>query len=393
MFSPIGNQSEFKNNQLPRTEEADARYSNPDNDPRGAWTSISYLNQATVEQRPNLAYDIKNPNTGKIIKNDVKAWKYEKSTHNLHVEENKIWWGSNGESETPRLKLFLSEISNGLIPHNWWPHIEVGHTDEATKESNLIFGSENGFSTPKPERLLQRILTLATNPGDLVLDSFAGSGTTGAVAHKMRRRWIMIELLDTAYSHIHPRLVKVVDGSDQGGISKSVEWSGGGGFRFYELAPSLIKKDKYDQWVISDQYNPEMLAQAICKHMGFVYAPTDDYWNHGYSSERDFIFVTTQTMHYEDLQYLADSIGDNRSLLVCCGAFLARPNQFANLTLKKIPKVILESCDWSHDDYSLKTRTCRCAPRPACSMGRGDDAKTKICPSPCSGQYRFAIME
>ncbi|MCX8500233.1 MAG: site-specific DNA-methyltransferase [Alphaproteobacteria bacterium] len=250
---------------------------------------------------------------------------------------------------------FLSELQNDGTPSpTFWTHSDAGHNGDARAEIKE-FNAENPFATPKPERLLKRILEIATNPGDLVLDSFAGSGTTGAVAHKMRRRWIMIELLDTAYSHIHPRLKQVVDGSDQGGISKAVEWSGGGGFRFYELAPSLIKKDKYDQWVISDQYNPEMLAESICKHMGFTYAPTDEYWNHGYSSERDFIFVTTQTMHYEDLQYLSETIGDSRSLLVCCGAFLARPNQFANLTLKKIPKVILDNCDWSHDDYSLKT--------------------------------------
>ncbi|WP_375628416.1 DNA methyltransferase [Bartonella sp. TT67HLJMS] len=127
-----------------------------------------------------------------------------------------------------------------------WPYIEVGHNQDAKKEVK-VFNSDNVFTTPKPERLMERIIQLATNPGDLILDSFAGSGTTGSVAHKMGRKWIMIELGEHCHTHIIPRLKQVIDGTDQGGISKSVNWQGGGGFRYYRLTPSLLQKDPWGQ--------------------------------------------------------------------------------------------------------------------------------------------------
>ncbi|MCA1175769.1 MULTISPECIES: site-specific DNA-methyltransferase [unclassified Pantoea] len=290
----------FVNNLLPRTADSIARYKNPDNDPRGPWKSVDYLNQATPEKRPNLCYDITNPNTGEIIKNTKKAWKYDRETHRRHVEESRIWWGVNGTNSTPAVKLFLSEVRDGMTPHNWWPHDEVGHTDEAKKEIIQLFGRQDIFDTPKPERLIQRILTIATNPGDLVLDSFAGSGTTGAVAQKIGRRWIMVELGDHCETHIVPRLKKVIDGTDQGGISKSVNWQGGGSFRYLRLAPSLLQKDEWGNWVINKEYNAEMLSAAMCKHMGFMYAPSEtQFWNHGFSTETDFIYVTTGALAYD----------------------------------------------------------------------------------------------
>ena len=182
----------FKNNLLPRTEESAARYANPDNDPRGPWKAVDYLNQASPEKRKNLCYDILNPNTGTVIKNTSKAWKYDPETHRKHVAENRIWWGRNGTNTAPALKLFLAEVRDGMTPHNWWPHEEVGHTDESKKEMISLYGSTNVFDTPKPERLLHRIMQIATNEGDIVLDSFLGSGTTAAVAQKMGRRFIGI---------------------------------------------------------------------------------------------------------------------------------------------------------------------------------------------------------
>ena len=218
--------------------------------------------------------------------------------------------------------------------------------------------NEGGVEFPKgkkPEALIKRCLELATNPSDLVLDSFAGSGTTGAVAHKMGRRWIMVELGEHCHTHIIPRLHKVIDGTDQGGISKAVNWKGGGGFRYYRLAPSLMEKDKWGNWVICKEYNSAMLAEAVCKLEGFVYAPSDAvYWQHGHSTEADFIYVTTQNLSHEQLQALSDEVGSNRSLLVCCSAFRGRPDAFPNLTVKKIPNAVLSRCEWGHDDYSLK---------------------------------------
>ncbi len=205
----------------------------------------------------------------------------------------------------------------------------------------------------KPERLIRRCLALATMPGDLVLDSFAGSGTTGAVAHKMGRRWIMIELGEHCHTHIIPRLQKVVDGTDQGGVSKAMNWQGGGGFRYYTLAPSLLQQDRWGQWVINKAYNAEMLAQALCKLEGFTYAPSDaHYWQHGYSTERDFIYATTANLNHEQLQQLSDEVGSERSLLVLCTAFRGKAD-YSNLTVKKIPKQVLSRCEWEHDDYSL----------------------------------------
>ena len=300
------------NNLLPRSDEAANRYSNPDNDFRGPWKAVDYLNQATVEQRKNLVYEIVNPFTGDVVRNRIKAWKYDRGTHQTPVDEKRLWWGLKGENSVPALKLFLSEVREGMTPHNWWPHTEVGHTDEAKKESIALFGPESVFDTPKPERLLNRILSLATNERDIVLDSFGGSGTTGAVAHKMRRRWIMVELGEHCTTHIVPRLRGVIDGTDHGGITKAVDWKGGGGFQFYELAPSLLEKDKWGREVISKEYNPAMLAQALCKLEGFTYAPSSDvYWQHGHSSESDFLYVTTQTLGPEELGALSDDVGES----------------------------------------------------------------------------------
>ncbi len=214
-------------------------------------------------------------------------------------------------------------------------------------------GKITDFSHEKHEDLLERIIRWSTEPGDIVLDSFAGSGTTGAVAHKMGRRWIMIELGEHCHTHIMPRLQKVIDGEDQGGISKTVNWKGGGGFRYYKLAPSLLEQDRWGNWIINKAYNAEMLAEAACKISGFTYAPSDSqWWKHGYSSENDFIYVTTQNLSPQQLQDLSDEVG-SASLLIYCSAFRANGNEFSNLTVKKIPKALLHYCEWGHDDYSL----------------------------------------
>ena len=216
---------------------------------------------------------------------------------------------------------------------------------------------EGGVSFPsgkKPEALLRRIIEMITDEGDIVLDSFAGSGTTAAVAHKLKRRWITVEVGAHAETHIIPRLKTVVDGSDPAGITGIVNWQGGGGFRYYKVAPSLLEQDAWGRWVVNKDYNPEMLTEAICKLEGFTYAPSDTaFWQQGYSTESDFIYVTTQTLSLEQLQALSDDIGQDRTLLVCCSAFRCKADRFPNLTLKKIPKMVLSRCEWGHDDYSL----------------------------------------
>lgn len=206
---------------------------------------------------------------------------------------------------------------------------------------------------------------MATEPGDVVLDSFAGSGTTGAVAHKLARRWIMVELGEHAESHILPRLRKVMDGDDEGGITDAAQWVGGGGFRFYRLAPSMLERDRWGNWVVSKEYNPAMLAEAMCRHMGFTYAPSHDpaeYWKHGNSTERDFIYVTTQAVTHIMLAALSNEVGPARHLLVCCKAFNGKADAFDNLTIKKIPNAVLANCEWGRDDYSLKIAATTEAP-------------------------------
>jgi len=352
----------FANNLLPRSQESIDRYSNPDDDPRGPWKAVDYLNQATPKQRRNLCYDIVNPNTGEVIKNTRKAWKYEPDAHRVHVAENRLWWGRDGRNSVPALKLFLSEVRAGMTPHNWWPHDEVGHTDEAKKEQMVLI-PDDPFGTPKPERLLKRIIEITTDPGDIVLDSFAGSGTTGAVAHKMSRRWIMVELGEHCHTHIIPRMWKVIDSEDRGGISDAAGWKGGGGFRYYRLGPSLIVEDEWGNPVINPEFNALMLAEAMCKLEGFVFDPNSEvYWQQGRSSESDFIYVTTQMMTKEMLAKISDEVGPSRSLLICCGAFRCDVTQFENLTVKKIPKAVLKKCEWGHDDYSLEIKNLPAAP-------------------------------
>jgi adenine-specific DNA-methyltransferase len=240
--------------------------------------------------------------------------------------------------------------------------------------------NEGGIGFPKgkkPEALIKRCLDLATNPGDLVLDSFAGSGTTGAVAHKMGLRWIMVELGEHCHTHIIPRLTRVIDGTDQSGITKAVRWRGGGGFRYYRLAPSLLEKDKWGNWVINKTYNAPMLAEALCRLEGFAYSPSDSiYWQHGYSTERDFIYVTTANLTHEQLQQLSDEVGPERSLLVLCTAFRGR-GEYPNLTVKKIPKQVLSRCEWGHDDYSLRVENLpKAPPKPGQLSLFGDEVKS-----------------
>jgi adenine-specific DNA-methyltransferase len=182
----------------------------------------------------------------------------------------------------------------------------------------------------------------------------------------MGRRWIMVELGEHCHTHIIPRLKKVIDGEDKGGITEAVGWKGGGGFRYYRLAPSLITQDKWGNPVINKEFNAAMLAEAVCKLEGFVYAPSEtEYWLHGQATESAFIYVTTQRLTHEQLQQLSDEVGENRSLLVCCAAFNGKPEAYPNLTLKKIPKAVLSRCEWSHDDYSLKVENLPKAPQPS----------------------------
>ena len=209
-------------------------------------------------------------------------------------------------------------------------------------------------SGKKPEALLEIILTHFSNEGEVVLDSFLGSGSTAAVAHKMNRKYIGIEMGEHAYSHDYVRLKNIVDQKDKTGVSKNHSWKSSG-FKFYELASSLLNKDQYDNWVISKEYNANMLAAAMAKQEGFSYSPnTDNYWKQGFSSEQDFIYTTTQFVTVELLDQLNDQLQEGDSLLICAKKFQPEcANRFGNISLKKIPQMLLGKCEFAKADYSL----------------------------------------
>jgi adenine-specific DNA-methyltransferase len=207
----------------------------------------------------------------------------------------------------------------------------------------------------KPEKLIKRCIEISTCPGDFVLDSFLGSGTTAAVALKMNRKWIGIEYGEHCHTHCIPRLQKVCDGTDQGGISEAVDWKGGGGFKYYYLAPSLLQQDKYGNWVINPEYNGNMLSSAMAKQEGFRFQPDEQmYWKQGKSTEKDFIYTTTQFMTVESLDRIHEEMQDGESLLICCKSFSkACEGRFININIKKIPKMLLGRCEFGKEDYSL----------------------------------------
>lgn len=221
-------------NALPRSTEMDERFKNPDNDPRGPWSATDLTR---AEHRDRDYWGLVTPSGKTVYPAKGRSWSRPKENIEKLVADGRLWFGPNG-TNLPRLKKFLSEMDGGLTPQSIWLHGEVGNNQEAKKEI-LQLDAETVFDTPKPERLLQRVVHLATIPGDLVLDSFLGSGTTAAVAHKMGRRWIGIEMGEHATTHCTPRLQKVIDG-EQGGISAAVGWQGGGGFQLLQLGAPLF---------------------------------------------------------------------------------------------------------------------------------------------------------
>ena len=320
--------------------------------------------------RPSMYFPIKGPDGVDVypVHDDGQEARWamgQKGVDEL-VAKGELVWKQRESNGVTRWVPYTREYAPDS-PSRPWPTIwsDLDTTRQTKAHQKVVFGDIQQFDTPKPENLISRILGISTQPGDLVLDSFAGSGTTGATAHKMGRRWIMVELGEHCHSHIIPRLKKVINGDDKGGITDVVGWQGGGGFRYYRLAPSLLQQDRWGNWVINKEYNAEMLAAAICKLEGFTYAPNDaHYWQHGYSTELDFIYVTTQTLNADQLQALSDEVGEERSLLVCCAAYRGSADRFANLTLKKIPKMVLSKCEWGHDDYSLNVENLPMQQKP-----------------------------
>lgn len=251
---------------LEREAKHNKHYTNPDNDPRGAWNSITFTGNKNKSERPNLYYPVINPNTGEeIYPPENLTWRYSQDKAAELMANRRFYWGKTGTSKSPRIKQFLTD-AKPVTPRSVWGYDDAGHTQMAMLEQRAFGGKP--FGTPKPELLLKKILSIATRKGDLVLDSFLGSGTTAAVAHKMSRRYIGIEMGDHAVTHCVPRLRKVIEG-EQGGISKSQNWKGGGGFRFYRLGPPVFTED--------GQIQPDIRFPVLAAHIWF--AETGQPWN------------------------------------------------------------------------------------------------------------------
>lgn len=348
------NKDSFKatRNLVPMSEEQAKVYKNPNNDPRGRWRTIPITAQAG-HATPAQFYTIVTPSGKKFDPPPGNCWRYTKETYEQLVSEGRIYFGKNGDAQPTTIR-YLSEVP-GVAPWTWWPSDEVGHTDAAKKEILALFGKENIFDTPKPETLLERIIHIASNPGDLVLDSFLGSGTTAAVAHKMGRRYIGIEMGDHAYTHCKVRLDKVIADEDRGGITRSQNWHGGGGYRFYELAPTLINEDAFGEAVINPDYDADQLAASVALHEGFTYQPdSDTFWKQAVGNENSYLFTTTHHLTVAYLDGIASAMSDGEYLVIACRSFdKGLDKVYKSITVKKIPQMLLDRCEFGKSDYNL----------------------------------------
>lgn len=230
-----------------------------------------------------------------------------------------------------------------------WKHGEIPKADIAN-EGGVYFPRSK-----KPEQLLRRIIEMSTEPGDIVLDSFLGSGTTAAVAHKLGRRYIGIEMGEHAYTHCKARLDAVINGTDSLGITKSIDWQGGGGYRFFELAPSLINRDPFDEYVINGEYDADMLAAAVALHEGFRYQPDSKlFWKQSVGNESSYLFVTTRHLNSTYLDSIKDTMEDGEYLIIACRSFDSGLDKaYGNIAIKKIPQMLLSRCEFGKADYNL----------------------------------------
>jgi adenine-specific DNA-methyltransferase len=313
-------------------EETYTKYFNNVFRKTNAQTSIrSRVNEAVKDSYDLLSIEYK-PSTGKN-RNEI--------TTKYFIKSDLVVWLSDTAIVKKNIVFKLEKIGTLWDDLSW---------TGIAKEGGVKFNSGK-----KPETLIKRILEMATSPGELVLDSFLGSGTTAAVAHKMERRWIGIEMGEQAYTHCKVRLDKVIDGTDQGGISKAVNWKGGGSYRFYELAPTLIKKDSFGQEIINPEYNAEMLASAVAKHEGYFFNPHENiYWKQSKTNENSYLFVTTRHLSRELMESISQSMAEGEFLLIVCRSYDATAEKsFKNIKVKKIPQTLLKNCEFDVENYNL----------------------------------------
>lgn len=338
-------------NLLPRNETQLGRFRNPDNDPRGAWRQgdDGTAKSGTEKQR----FEVTLP-SGRVVRPPRgRFWAFSPETLENARTEGRAYFGADGD-RLPIIKRYLSEVRDGVAPRTWWSADEVGTNQEAKRDHlRKLLPEIEPFATPKPEGLVARAISISTQPGDIVLDSFAGSGTTGATAHKMGRKWIMVELGQHCHTHIIPRMKKVIEGDDPYGVTDKYGWHGGGGFRYYRLAETLLVRDAdlstnhHPVYVINPRYDRKLLIRSICKIEGFRYR--NEGRLHGISSENRFLHVTTQLLTQQYLDSLSADISETQSLLVYCTRSKRKLIVPDNIDIKKIPRDLLAKCDFEED--------------------------------------------
>jgi adenine-specific DNA-methyltransferase len=341
VYSPLGKDWRYARNLQPRDERSRSKYRNPDEDPRGLWRNGPIF--ASEERHEGLMYSVTTP-SGRVVQPPKGShWRMKRAEFDRMVADGRITFGDDGDN-APAVKLFLNEVQDGLVPRSWWPHTEVGHSQEGKREVQALFPGELPFGTPKPERLLARIIEVSSNAGDIVLDCFQGSGTTAAVAHKMGRRWVGVERsADTLDTYAIPRLMKVVEGTDAGGVTETVSWEGGGGFRLLEVAPSMFEQDQ-GVVVLADWATNSKLSEATAAQLHFTYAPDAPFVG---LKGRTRLAVIDGLVSEDVVRVLAAACADEERLIVCgtavdplAGKLLRELRRGS--TVRKIPASILE---------------------------------------------------
>ena len=338
-----------------------------------------YFREIGLRKRGAGSRRIDAPNQWYPIFFDPESQKITSKQENTHIGFVSIWpMLSNGEEgrwrwsyssvEENKEDLIVRKVSrNGRYEYDVFQKDYLTE-HKSTKMKSIIDENTNNeiatrhlkelgipFDNPKPEGLISQLISIGSDEGDIVLDSFLGSGTTMAVAHKMNRNWIGIEMGNQAYTHCKVRIDKVIDNEDQGEITNLVDWKGGGGYKFYELAPTLIKEDNFGQVIINPEYNGDMLASAVAKHEGYIFNPDSTiYWKQATNDSKSYLFVTTKHITKEYLLSISLEMQDGEYLVIVCKPFDSNiTSEFRNIEIKKLPQSLLDNCEYGIENYNL----------------------------------------
>lgn len=342
VYAPMGSEKwRDVRSLLPRDEKSKSKYGNPDNDPRGAWRNGPIF--APEERHEGLMYTVKTPGGRDVDPPKGSHWRMTEPEFWRLVEDGRITFGQDGMG-VPAVKLFLQEVQDGLVPRTWWPHTEVGHSQEGKREIQALFPSVTPFATPKPERLIERIIHIASKPGEIVLDCFLGSGTTAAVAHKMGRRWVGIEWdADVFADFALPRLTMVANGDDPGGVTEFLGWEGGGGFRVLDVAPSMFETDG-GLVFLADWMTNGALAEATAAQLGYEYEDSPPFCGR---KGRARLAVVDGLVNDGVVRLLASALPENERVVICGTAIDSEARGLLKelrpgSTMRKIPAALLD---------------------------------------------------